>query len=68
MKAVVDCLLSLRAKSLQNAFGDNISTTNSNGASPRGNAPSNVPHSPSSESKYQRVLSSPYLGGLLTFT
>ncbi|KAL1318554.1 kinesin-like protein KIN-14C [Arachis hypogaea] len=63
MKSVVDCLLTLRAKSLQNAWGDNISMTNSKVRS--------IMSSPSShggdqrknpsESKFQSVLRSPVM-------
>ncbi|TKY60926.1 Kinesin KP1 [Spatholobus suberectus] len=72
MKAVVDCLLTLREKSLQNALGDNISVTNSNTVSPRGNVPFNFHCSPtfggeqrkvSAGSKLQRVMSSPIMAG-----
>lgn len=71
MKPVVDCLLTLRAKSLQNALGD----TNSNSASPRGNSPISFHSSPpfgdqrkvSSESRFQRVLSSPVMTGPVNF-
>ncbi|XP_029128147.1 kinesin-like protein KIN-14D isoform X4 [Cajanus cajan] len=70
MKAVVDCLLTLRAKSLRNALGDNISVTNSNTVSPRVNIPPNFHHSPSfsgdqkkslAGSKLQRVMSTPVM-------
>ncbi|XP_027343227.1 kinesin-like protein KIN-14K [Abrus precatorius] len=65
MKAVVDCLLTLRAKSLQNALADN---NHSNSSSPGGNSPFTFPCSPpfngqprrvSAGSKLQRVFSSP---------
>ncbi|MED6134871.1 hypothetical protein PIB30_041038, partial [Stylosanthes scabra] len=53
MKNVVDCLLTLRAKSLQNAWGDNISMTSSKVRS--------ITSSPSSHSKFQSVLRSPVM-------
>ncbi|KAG4391688.1 hypothetical protein GLYMA_05G233900v4 [Glycine max] len=70
MKAVVDCLLTLREKSLQNALGDNISVTNSNTVSPHGNAPFNFHCSPTfggeqrkiaAGSMLQRVNSTPII-------
>ncbi|XP_029147408.1 kinesin-like protein KIN-14C [Arachis hypogaea] len=64
MKVVVDCLLSLRAKSLQNVFWDNnSSTTNSKVGSPHGITAPSVPFPPSSETttKHHRSLSSPFL-------
>ncbi|KAE9586048.1 putative minus-end-directed kinesin ATPase [Lupinus albus] len=63
MKSVVDCLLTLRAKSLQNALGDNI--TNSNAVRPLGNMSSNVHFTDqrkvSSETTSQRVVRSPVM-------
>ncbi|XP_019422620.1 PREDICTED: kinesin-like protein KIN-14J isoform X1 [Lupinus angustifolius] len=50
MKAIVDCLLTLRAKSLQNPLLENLSF---NVGSPRWNA---------IESKFQRIPSSPHSG------
>ncbi|KAG5135684.1 hypothetical protein JHK82_020415 [Glycine max] len=70
MKAVVDCLLTLREKSLQNALGDNISVTNSNIVSPHGNTPLSFHCSPTfggeqrkiaAGSMLQRVKSSPVM-------
>ena len=75
MKSVVDCLLTLRAKSLQNAWGDNISMTNSKVRS-IANSPSSVHYSSSnggdqrkipSESKFQSVLRSPVMAGMVNF-
>ncbi|RDY11103.1 Kinesin-like protein KIN-14O, partial [Mucuna pruriens] len=63
MKVVVDCLLILRAKSLQNALGDNT-------VSPHGNAPSNIHYSPTcggAGSKLQRVMSTPVMPGPVNF-
>jgi len=72
MKTVLDCLLTLREKSLQNALGDNISVTNSITASPRVNSPFHY-HSSQTfggeqkkipfASKLQRVMSSPLMAG-----
>ncbi|KAI4347182.1 hypothetical protein L6164_008017 [Bauhinia variegata] len=69
MKAVVDCLLKLRAKSLQNSFRDSISITNLRSSSPRSSSslvyfsPPSRDHrrkiSSSSECNYQHVFSSP---------
>ncbi|MED6148047.1 hypothetical protein PIB30_049508 [Stylosanthes scabra] len=64
MRPVVDCLLSLRAKSLQNAYGDNSSsTTNSKVASPHGITVPSLPFPPPSEMtiKHHRSMSSPFL-------
>ncbi|KAK7358285.1 hypothetical protein VNO77_00212 [Canavalia gladiata] len=62
MKAVVDCLLTLRAKSLQNALGDNsntpssrVSTSSNFQCSTLGGEQRRV----ASDSKLQRVFSSP---------
>jgi len=76
MKAVVDCLLTLREKSLQNALGDNISVTNSNIVSPHGNTPLSFHCSPTfggeqrkiaAGSMLQRVKSSPVMAGPVNF-
>nr|XP_027193131.1 kinesin-like protein KIN-14K isoform X2 [Cicer arietinum] len=71
MKPVVDCLLILRAKSLQHSLGDNVSVTNCNSSSPRGFAPSSFHYSPPPfgvdrtkglpESRFHRVKSSPLM-------
>lgn len=73
MKPVVDCLLILRAKSLQHSLGDNVSVTNCNSSSPRGFAPSSFHYSPPPfgvdrtkglpESRFHRVKSSPLMTG-----
>ncbi|KAI4355983.1 hypothetical protein L6164_000037 [Bauhinia variegata] len=69
MKAVVDCLLTLRAKGLQNSLVDKNSKSNVKSRSPRSPS-SGVFYSPSSkedqrkvsfESKSQRVLRSPVM-------
>ncbi|XP_057415829.1 kinesin-like protein KIN-14C isoform X3 [Lotus japonicus] len=64
MKPVVDCLLTLRARSLQNALADNICVSPRS----RGSSPSSNPYSPPSfggdqrkESRFQRLLSSPVM-------
>ncbi|KAJ7970378.1 Kinesin-like protein [Quillaja saponaria] len=70
MKAVMDCLLTLRAQSLQNAVGGNFSKTSSKSDSPHGDSSPHGPFSPLSgeekrkvlsESKCQRVLRSPMM-------
>jgi len=72
MKAVVECLLTLREKSLQHAFGDNISPQNFITVSPRVNSPFHYHCSTtfggdqkkfSVLSKLQRVMSSPSVPG-----
>lgn len=70
MKPVVDCLLTLRARSLQNALADNICVSPRS----RGSSPSSNPYSPPSfggdqrkESRFQRLLSSPVMAGLVNF-
>ncbi|CAL0332543.1 unnamed protein product [Lupinus luteus] len=63
MKSVVDCLLTLRAKSLQNGWVDNI--TNSSAVRPLGNVSSNVHFTDqrkvSSETTFQRIVRSPVM-------
>ncbi|KAK7398919.1 hypothetical protein VNO78_10093 [Psophocarpus tetragonolobus] len=71
MKAVVNCLLTLREKGLHNALGDNISVTNSNTVIPGGNAPISFHCSPTfageqrkvsaGSTKLQRVMSTPVM-------
>ncbi|OIW08892.1 hypothetical protein TanjilG_05867 [Lupinus angustifolius] len=63
MKSVVDCLLTLRAKSLQNAWGDN--GTSSSVVRPLRNVSSNVHFTDqrkvSSETTFQRIVRSPVM-------
>lgn len=71
MKAVVECLLTLRKKSLQHAFGDNLPSSIT--VSPRVNSPFHHHHCSttfggeqkkfSTSSKLQRVMSSPSVQG-----
>ncbi|KAK7291434.1 hypothetical protein RIF29_06571 [Crotalaria pallida] len=67
MKSVVDCLLTLRAKSLQNAWGDNNSIANSKVVRPLGNATSSVHFTDQKkilpESKFQRLVRGPFMPG-----
>jgi hypothetical protein len=76
MRTVIDCLLALRARFMPNAVGDNFSLASlkTKSRSPRGDASSRGQLSPLygderwkvvSDSKFQRVLRTPIMSGIV---